>query len=437
MNDFFRLVEERRLKIGVIGLGYVGLPLAVEFGEAGFKVIGFEVSEKKIALIQKGENYIGDVKNDSLAKLVSGNYLSATSDFSKIAECDAISICVPTPLSKTQEPDISYILAATTEVTKYLKPGALVVLESTTYPGTTEEVMLPALASEDRKVGTDFFLAFSPERVDPGNPVFHTGNTPKVIGGTTADCMARAKFLYETVITKVVPVSSTTASEMVKLVENTFRAINIASVNEIAQICERLGLDVWEIIEAAATKPFGFVSFYPGPGLGGHCIPIDPLYLSWKMKSLDFRTRFIELASEINQSMPLWVVQRVTDILNDRSKSVKNTKILVLGVAYKRDVDDCRESPALDVMELLLRKGALVSYHDPYVTSCVVGEYSELPQHMSSIALTKEAIRDSELVLCTTDHSVFDWNFILEHADLVFDTRNGTNGITSDKVIKL
>jgi len=435
--EFQNRSNDRSLKIGVIGLGYVGLPLAVEFARAGFNVLGFEVDKGKIQSINTGRNYIPDVDDGLLAKLVSDGKLAATAEFPRLAECDSVSICVPTPLSKTQEPDISYILSATEQLAKHIKPGALVVLESTTYPGTTEEVMLPLLSKKSRKVGKDFFLAFSPERVDPGNPVYGTGNTPKVIGGVTPECVSRASCLYGTIISKIVPVSSTMAAEMVKLVENTFRAINIASVNEIAMSCHRLGLDVWEVINAASTKPFGFVPFYPGPGLGGHCIPIDPLYLSWKMRSLNFRTRFIELANEINREMPMWVVERIADILNDRSMHIRGTDILVLGVAYKKDINDVRESPALEVMELLIDRGANVYYHDPHVPECKLWEVSGKPVTMRSVELTPKNISSAGLVVCTTDHSAFDWAFILNHAVQVFDTRNATKGIVNEKIVRL
>jgi UDP-N-acetyl-D-glucosamine dehydrogenase len=437
MDEFGKRVDSRDLTVGIVGLGYVGLPLAVEFASAGFRVIGFDVNESKITRINDGENYIKDIKDDELRGVVSSGRLSATNDFSKLTLCDAVSICVPTPLSKVQEPDISFILAATREVAKYIKPGALVVLESTTYPGTTDEILLPALSQGGRKLGVDFFLAFSPERVDPGNQEYFTHNTPKVIGGVTADCVKRASMLYGAVIERIVSVSSTAAAEMVKLVENTFRAINIASVNEIAQICHRLGLDVWEIIDAASTKPFGFTAFHPGPGLGGHCIPIDPLYLSWKMKFLNFRTRFIDLANDINRSMPLWVVTRVESLLNKNLKELRSSRVLVLGVAYKRDSNDARESPALEVIHHLAKLGAIVAYHDPYIPKCVVaeGEIDEI--RLESAALTTDLLAESDIVICTTDHSVFDWKFILEHASLVFDTRNATKFCESDKIERL
>ena len=437
MDEFISKIESRSAVIGVIGLGYVGLPLAVEFGEAGLKVIGFEVAQDKIAKVNRGENYIKDVDDSVLERLAASGKLIATGDFSRLAECDSISICVPTPLSKMHEPELSYIISATREVARYYKSGALVVLESTTYPGNTEEMLLPALSQGGREVGKDFYLAFSPERVDPGNPVYKTHNTPKVIGGVTEECRRRAKAVYGAIIENIVLVSSTTAAEMVKLVENTFRAINIANVNEIAQVCNRLGLDVWEIINAASTKPFGFVPFFPGPGLGGHCIPIDPLYLSWKMKSLDFRTRFIDLANEINRSMPLWVVSRIEELLRRRLIEMKNARILVLGVAYKRDIDDPRESPALDVIAHLIKLGADVSYHDPFIPACVAGEQEDEMTELASVELSPERISAADIVVCTTDHSCFDWTFILEHATEVFDARNATKGIESEKIVRL
>lgn len=437
MSDFLKLADESDLTLGVVGLGYVGLPLAVEFASAGFKVYGFEIDSRKVELLSRGENYVDDVDDALLERVISLGKLVPVSDFSLISECDAISICVPTPLSKTQEPDIGNILSATDEVAKYLKPGALVVLESTTYPGTTMEVLLPALSKGGREVGRDFFLAFSPERVDPGNTEYFTRNTPKVIGGVTGECLERAGRLYRSIITEIVPVSSTTAAEMVKLVENTFRAVNIASVNEIAQVCHRLGLDVWEVTDAAATKPFGFVPFYPGPGLGGHCIPIDPLYLSWKMRSLDFKTRIIELASEINQAMPAWVVSRIADLLNDDSKCIRGSTILILGAAYKRGADDVRESPALEVMERLIELGADVAYSDPHVPNCAIGKHWDQSVELESVELTRERLEAADLVVCTTDHPTFDWDFILTHSKKVFDTRNATKGFESEKVTKL
>lgn len=437
MNEFLSKIDSRSAVIGVIGLGYVGLPLAVEFAAAGFKVIGFEVAQDKIEKVNRGENYIKDVDDAQLTALAGSGRISATADFSRLAKCDSISICVPTPLSKMHEPELSYIIAATSEVKKYIKNETLVVLESTTYPGNTEEMLLPALSEGGREVGKDFYLAFSPERVDPGNPVYKTHNTPKVIGGVTEECRRRAKAVYGAIIDPIVLVSSTTAAEMVKLVENTFRAINIANVNEIAKVCHKLGLDVWEIIGAAATKPFGFVPFYPGPGLGGHCIPIDPLYLSWKMKSLDFRTQFIDLANDINRSMPHWVVSRIEEALLRRDIEMKDAKILVLGVAYKRDIDDARESPAIDVISHLIKECASVEYYDPYIPECIAGETEDEKTLLKSSELTPELISAADLVVCTTDHSCFDWPFIIEHAVEVFDARNATKGIDSEKVIKL
>ncbi len=437
MNKFYEIVESRTAVIGIIGLGYVGLPLAVEFAAKGFKVIGFDVVQAKVDSINQGSNYIKDVDDDLLKRAVNEGYLSATTDFSKLSECNSISVCVPTPLSKMQEPDISYIIAATREITRYIQTDTLVVLESTTYPGTTDEVLLPALSQRGRKVGSDFYLAFSPERVDPGNTKHYTKNTPKVIGGVTEECVKRAAHLYGSIINEIVPVSSTAAAEMVKLVENTFRAVNIASVNEIAMICHRLGLDVWEIIDAAATKPFGFMPFYPGPGLGGHCIPIDPLYLSWKMKFLNFRTRFIDLANEVNRSMPHWVVNRVESLLNKNLIELRGAKILVLGVAYKRDIDDQRESPSLEVMTFLNRLGAEVRYFDPYIAQVKVGKDDDDEAILHSVELTAENIAWADIVICATDHTTFDWEFILEHSSLVFDARNATKGIESDKIERL
>ncbi|HET8761509.1 MAG TPA: nucleotide sugar dehydrogenase, partial [Nitrospiria bacterium] len=366
-------IERKRAVIGIIGLGYVGLPLAVEFAKAGFTVIGIDLDADKVRSLARGRSYIQDVPDEDIKYIFKVGRMTATTDFSALRRVDAVSICVPTPLRKTKDPDISYIAAATDQVAKYLPKGQLVVLESTTYPGTTNEIVLSELAKKGKRVGKDFFLAFSPERVDPGNPKFHTRNTPKIIGGVTPQCTALAVALYRHAVDQVIPVSSTQAAEMVKLLENTFRAINIGLANEAALICRTLGIDVWEVIDAASTKPFGFMPFYPGPGLGGHCIPIDPLYLSWKLKAFNYNARFIELASEINTKMPEHVVEIITEALNRAKKSVNGAKLLVAGVSYKRDVDDVRESPALDIIRLLESKGATVAYTDPHVPKLDVG----------------------------------------------------------------
>ncbi len=427
-------IEDRSARIGVVGLGYVGLPLAEVFARAGFTVDGFDVDPEKIAMIHAGKTYIGDLTDDQVKTQLDAGRLRASTDFDGLAEMDAILICVPTPLRKTLDPDISYVVSSVEQIKSRLRPGQLVVLESTTYPGTTEEVILPMLEEGGRQVGRDFFLAFSPERVDPSNPTYKTENTPKVVGGTTEGCRETAKALYTGAIPNVHIVSSARAAEMVKLLENTFRLINIGLVNEMALICDRLGLDVWEIIDAAATKPFGFMPFYPGPGLGGHCIPIDPHYLSWKLRSLNYFTRFIDLASEINRGMPEHVVEMVARLLNEHTRSVKGSKILVLGVAYKRDCADTRESPAADVMLLLRERGAELSFYDPYVPAYELGGES-----VPAAALDAETLAAQDLVLVVTDHSDVDYDFVQKHAKLVFDTRNATKerGTKAEHVIKL
>lgn len=410
--------------LGIVGLGYVGLPLVVECAEAGLTVLGFDVNEEVAALINRGESHIQDVPADQVARLVEAGRISATTDMSRLRECDAISICVPTPLSKTRDPDVSYILSATTAVAEGLRAGQVVVLESTTYPGTTRELVLPELEKTGLKVGEDFFLCFSPERVDPGNATWQTRNTPKVIGGITEACTRVGTALYERFIDTMVPVSSAEAAELTKILENTFRAVNIGMVNETALIADRLGVDVWEVIEAAATKPFGFMKFTPGPGLGGHCIPVDPHYLAWRMKELNYRTRFIELASEVNGEMPYFVREKVRDALNSVTKPVRGSKILVLGVAYKRDIEDVRESPALDILRLLREDGADLSYHDPYVPS-LVHEGLDL----ESVELTDAALDDSDAVLIVTDHTDTDYARVIDRARIVVDTRNVTSSV--------
>ncbi|MEI8305631.1 MAG: nucleotide sugar dehydrogenase [Chloroflexales bacterium] len=410
----------RDARVAIIGLGYVGLPLAVVFAEAGFHVVGVDVDPRKIEAISRGTSYIEDIPSARLAALVNEGRLTATSDFAALRECDAVSICVPTPLRKTGDPDISYIIAATEQIALHLHASMLVVLESTTYPGTTTEIILPRLSAHESglRVGEDFFLCFSPERVDPGRTDWTTVNTPKVMGGVTPQCLQAGLALYGAAIQTVVPVSSTEAAEMTKLLENTFRAVNIGMVNEVLLMCERLDLDAWEVIEAAATKPFGFMKFTPGPGLGGHCIPIDPLYLSWKMRTLNYRAQFIELASEINTSMPRHWARKVQDALNDAGKSLKGSHVLVLGVAYKKDVSDLRESPSLDIIHLLQAKGAVVSYHDPHVPSF---HYEGLT--LQSDADLDAALERADCVVVATDHSAYDWAAIDRQARLVVDTR--------------
>ncbi len=433
LNELKRKAQDGTLRVGVIGLGYVGLPLAVQFAAKGIRVTGIDVIQDKVDRINRGANYVMDVDDAELARLVKAGKLEATSDYSVIRELDAISICVPTPLRKTGDPDISYILASRDEILKYAHPGLLIVLESTTYPGTTDELMVPAFEEKGLKVGKDVFIAFSPERVDPGNEKYGTHNTPKVIGGSTPECLDAAQAVYGLVIQSLVPVSSTQAAELVKLLENTFRSINIGLVNELAIMCNILGVDVWEVIRAASTKPFGFMPFYPGPGLGGHCIPIDPIYLSWKLKTLKYRARFIELADDINTSMPEYVVQRVADALNDRGKAVKGSRTLVMGVAYKRDIDDSRESPSLDIIELLMKRGAIVDYHDPFIA-----EVSTANHHHKSVPFDIAALKNYDLAVICTDHRSIDYNLLADNVALVFDARNATAAHGKrDNVVKL
>jgi UDP-N-acetyl-D-glucosamine dehydrogenase len=434
VSEILSNIEKKQTRVAVIGLGYVGLPLAVEFARGGFLVTGFDVLPHKVEAVNRGANYIPDVPDDLLADLVQRGFLKASSDFSLLANQDAISICVPTPLNKTGDPDLSYIVNSLREVKRYLRPGQIIILESTTYPGTTEEVMLPALRENGLVVGQDFFLAFSPERVDPGNKKYQTHNTPKIIGGVTPACSQVASALYSRVIERVIPVSSPAAAEMVKLLENTFRSINIGLVNELAIICNLLKVDVWEVIDAAASKPFGFMPFYPGPGLGGHCIPIDPSYLSWKLRSLNYRTRFIELARDINLSMPGYVVQKVANTLNAVSKPVRGAKIMMLGVSYKRDIDDVRESPAFDIIRLLREKGGNVIYHDPYIPT-----FSFDGEAMRSVDLTPQILESQDCVVIVTDHTNVDYTMVLNHSTLVVDSRNATKNHKSGKacVVKL
>src|SRR3972149_1233546 len=408
--------------ISIIGLGYVGLPLAMAFAEKGIRVIGIDKNSSKVKMLKRGKSYVEDISDVELVRNL--EYFYPTTNYSTLSTVETAIICVPTPLSKTKDPDISYIITAANEIAKYLHPGMLIVLESTTYPGTTEEVLKDIFKKNGLEVGKDFWLAFSPERIDPGNKKFNVKNTPKIVGGVTKDCTERAIRLYETICEKVVPVSSATAAEAVKLLENVFRAINIGLVNEFAQLCHRMGLDVWEIIDAASTKPFGFMPFYPGPGIGGHCIPVDPLYLSWKAKLFDFRTRFIELADEINSKMPEYVVYRIFEVLNGIGKSIKGSRILVLGVSYKKDVGDVRESPNLKVITLLLEKGAEVIYNDPYVP-----EFYHFEVHWHSQELTLRLLKEVDCVLILTAHSLYDWELITKNSNLVLDTRNAGNGI--------
>ena len=418
-------------RVGILGLGYVGLPLAVEFGAAGLNVTGFDLSERKVNSLNQGESYIQDVETARLKDLVTKGRVQATTDFTKIRECDALIICVPTPLSKTKDPDLEMVVSATRRIAENMRAGQLVVLESTTYPGTTDELILPMLSEKGLRVGVDFFLAFSPERVDPGNPKFHTRNTPKVIGGMTPACGEAAKTLYSKAIEKVIVVSSPRAAEMVKLLENTFRSVNIGLVNEVALMCRRLNVSVWEVIDAAATKPFGFMAFYPGPGLGGHCIPIDPLYLSWKLKTLNYRARFIELASEINAGMPEYVVDRLVEALNDRERSLRGSRVHILGAAYKKDIEDVRESPAVDFIKILQSKGAKVTYTDSWVPTL---EHEGID--LKSIDAVP-AVEEADAVVIITDHSKVPYADLVSRAKLVLDARNATRGIEAPNIVRL
>ncbi len=420
--ELLNKISERRAVVGVIGLGYVGLPLSVEFAKAGHTVIGFDVDERRADSINEGVSYIPDVPTESVNELVATGKLSATTDFSKLRKTDAVVICVPTPLRKTKEPDISYILAAAEQVCAHIQAPQLIILESTTYPGTTDEVLLPMLEETGLKLDKDFFLAFSPERVDPGNPQFQTHNIPKVVGGVSKDSMEVAAALYQTIVDRVHQVSSARVAETAKLLENTFRSVNIAMVNEIAQLCYHLGIDSWEVIQAAATKPFGFMAFYPGPGIGGHCIPLDPHYLSWKARLHGFEARFIGLAEEVNSNMPRYVVRLIQDSLNDRGKALKGAKVLLLGVAYKRDIDDVRESPALGIAEQLLDKGALLSYHDPHIAKMNLDGKGAL----ESVPLSDELLSQCDAVVIVTDHSAIDYAKVVTLAPLIIDTRNAT-----------
>ena len=424
-------IANRTARVGIIGLGYVGLPLAVEFAKAGFTVTGIDVQESKVARLNAGESYVKDVPTTVLRSLIEAGQFRATSDFSVVAELDTINIAVPTPLRKTKDPDMSYIVSACQEIAKYLDTGKLVILESTTYPGTTDELVLPMLERPGWKVGEQFFLCFSPERVDPGNPKYVTANIPKVVGGITPACTRLGALFYSQALQQVVPVSSTRVAEMVKLLENTFRMINIGLANEIAIMCDRLDLNVWEVIDAAATKPFGFMPFYPGPGLGGHCIPIDPFYLSWKTKQAGIEARFIELAGYINGQMPHLIVDKIQNALNNHAKALKGSHVHVLGVAYKRNIDDVRESPALDIILLLERRGARVTYSDPFVPTLELDGRERTAE--DPVAMAAQA----DCTVVVTDHTCFDYNAIVQNACLIFDTRNALKNFHSEKVVRL
>jgi len=424
-------IESKTARVGIVGLGYVGLPLAVEFAKAGFHVTGIDLQQSRVDRLMQGESYVQDVPSGEVSKLVKDRRLDATTDFSIVRQLDTINICVPTPLRKTKDPDMSYIVSAADEVAKYFHSGLLVILESTTYPGTTDELLLPTFEKHGVKVGEDFFLCFSPERVDPGNPIYQTSNTPKVVGGITPACTEMGKLFFSQALEKVVPVSNSRVAEMVKLLENTFRMINIGLVNEMALMCDGMDINVWEVIDAAATKPFGFMPFYPGPGLGGHCIPIDPFYLSWKSKQSGIEARFIELAGNINGNMPHFVVGKIQNALNNHGKAVKGASIHIFGIAYKRNIDDMRESPALDVILLLKKLGAEVSYSDPYVPEVRLDSIDLRSQDALSSA------KKADCCVIITDHSNFDYKGLVDSASLIVDTRNALRGFESDKIVRL
>lgn len=425
-------ISQRTLHIAIIGLGYVGLPLATNFARVGFQVTGIDIDQNKVNRANQGESYVADIPSSLLKTLIDDAKLTFTSDFDALYDQDAVIVCVPTPLGKTRDPDLSYVLSATQQIKAHLHPGQIVTLESTTYPGTTDEIVLPELEATGLKVGVDFFLAFSPERIDPGNPEFNVHNTPKIVGGVTETCTELAKALYSSAIEKIVPVASTRVAETAKILENTFRAVNIGLVNEIAIICDKLGISVWDVIDAASTKPFGFMRFLPGPGLGGHCIPVDPHYLSWKLKTLNYTTRFIQLATEINTGMPDYVVEKVGEALNEQFRSFNGSTILILGVAYKRNIDDVRESPALDIMQKLKAKKSNVIYNDEYVSSLVLDE-----QTLYSQPLTADLLQTADCVVIVTDHSYYDIPWIVRDAKYIVDTHNATKGYTDQKILKI
>ena len=429
-------IENQTAYAGVIGLGYVGLPLAITVAKAGFSVIGIDVDYHKVECIQAGLSVVSDVPSEDLVSFVHRGQIQATTDYRILRELDTINICVPTPLRKSKDPDMSFIISAVDKVTQHLRKDQLIILESTTYPGTTEEVVLPKLEKSGLRVGKDFFLAFSPERIDPGNAIYSTANTAKIVGGITAACAEVAQLFYKQFIQEVHTVSSTRVAEMVKLLENTFRSVNIGLVNEMALMCDQMGLDVWEIVDAAATKPFGFMPFYPGPGLGGHCLPVDPHYLSWKAKSYEFHARFIELASEINGAMPEYVLDKIIDALNQDQKAINGSKILIMGVAYKKNVGDVRESPAIDVIRMLTQRGGEILYHDPYVPELEVEEAAprdRQPMHYLCTELTAELVQSVDCVVIMTDHADIDYGWLVDHAAIVVDTRNATKSITENR----
>jgi len=425
-------IRSRSAKVGVVGLGYVGLPLAVAFSEAGFRVLGFDIQQKRVDLVNQGKSYIADVSEARLSSALANNLVEATTDQSRLGEVDAICVCVPTPLTKTKDPELAYVISESEAVSRYLQKGQLVVLESTTYPGTTREVMLPILERSELKAGQDFYLAFSPEMIDPGNKKYTIKNTPKIVGGINHESTKLAELLYQQVADIVIPVSCPEVAELTKVFQNVFRSVNIALVNELAHLCEQMGLSVWEVIDAASTKPFGYMPFYPGPGIGGHCIPLDPYYLANKAREYDFHTRFIELAADINERMPYYVVSRISDAINSKGKSLHGAKVLVLGVAYKRDVEDVRESPSLKLIKLLREKGANVSYNDPYVASVRISE-----NNLRSVELTDEQLASADCVVIATDHTCYDYKYIARKSSFIFDTRGATRKLRNKNIIRL
>jgi UDP-N-acetyl-D-glucosamine dehydrogenase len=431
--ELLEKIRNKEARIGVIGLGYVGLPLVIRFCEVGYRVIGFDIDPAKVTRLNKGESYIKHIRAEQIQTLLARGAFSATSDMQRLKEADAVIICVPTPLTDNREPDMQYVQETAEQIVASLRPGQIISLESTTYPGTTEELLLPLFAKTGLRVGKDFFLVFSPEREDPGRVDFTTKSTPKIVGGATPRCLEIGQALYSNIVDRVVAVSSTKTAEMVKLLENIYRSVNISLVNELKIVCDRMNINIWEVIEAAKTKPFGFQAFYPGPGLGGHCIPIDPFYLTWKAREYDLSTRFIELAGEIGAQMPYYVVQKIMDALNDRGKSMKGSKILVLGIAYKKDVDDMRESPALKIIELLLEKGSLTDYHDPFIPEMPRTRHYAFA--MKSAPLTEKTLKSYDCILIATDHSSLQYDWVVQNSSLVVDTRNAVK-TPSDKVVK-
>ncbi len=433
MRDLLDKIKQKEATVGIIGLGYVGLPLLIRFAEAGFPMIGFDIDSRKIDALLHGKSYIKHIPIDPINHFLANKRVDVSLNFERLREADCILICVPTPLTDKMEPDLRFVEETTQTIAKYLRRGQLVILESTTYPGTTDELVVPILEQSGLKVGQDFHVAFSPEREDPGNKSFSTGNIPKVVGGVTPLCLECATELYGAAITKVVPVSSTKAAELTKLLENIYRSVNIALVNELKVLALRMGIDIWEVIDAASTKPFGFTPFQPGPGLGGHCIPIDPFYLSWKAHEYDFTTRFIELAGDINVSMPYHVLDRTIEALNDRRKCLRDSKILVLGVAYKKDIDDDRESPSYAIMDLLIQRGAVISYNDPHIPKLKPGRKHTF--QLESTPLTPETLAEADAVMILTDHSAYDYDMVVQHAQLVIDTRNATKQVKENREV--